>query len=339
MNEITQLTGEAFWLPVIFIGLMGLAFFVYAILDGYDLGVGILLPSDSEAHRDTMIASIGPFWDANETWLVLGIGVLLIAFPTAHSLILFNLYLPVTVMLAGLILRGVAFDFRAKAPEDHKTLWDKTFKAGSLLATLSQGYMLGMYVMGFESSISAYLFSLLSAVCVTAGYSYIGACWLVMKTEGELQLAATRWAKLCGRLMALGLIAVSIVNPWVSPEIFDKWFGSPALLVLMIIPIICFSLLFTTDRFLKNFSPHQDHISWFPFVSAITIFLMSFIGLAYSFFPFVVPNQLNIWEAASAPESLKFILVGAVIVLPTIIAYTIFSYHIFRGKATQLKYY
>lgn len=339
MNEMTQLTGEAFWLPIIFIGLMGLAFFVYAILDGYDLGVGILLPKDSEANRDTMIASIGPFWDANETWLVLGIGVLLIAFPTAHSLVLFHLYLPVTVMLAGLILRGVAFDFRAKAPEDHKNLWDKTFKAGSLLATLSQGYMLGMYVMGFESSINAYLFASLSAICVTAGYTYIGACWLVMKTEGELQKSATRWARRCGWLMALGLIAVSIVNPWVSPQIYDKWFGSPTLLLLMIIPTLCFSLLFASDRFLKNFSPDLESYSWFPFVSAAIIFLMSFIGLAYSFFPYVVPNQLTIWEAASAPESLKFILVGAAIVLPTIIAYTIFSYHIFRGKATQLKYY
>ncbi len=339
MNEMTHLTGEAFWLPIIFIGLMGLAFFVYAILDGYDLGVGILLPKDSEANRDTMIASIGPFWDANETWLVLGIGVLLIAFPTAHSLVLFHLYLPVTVMLAGLILRGVAFDFRAKAPEDHKTLWDKTFKAGSLLATLSQGYMLGMYIMGFESSINAYLFASLSAVCVTAGYTYIGACWLVMKTEGELQKSATRWARRCGWLMALGLIAVSIVNPWVSPNIYDKWFGSPTLLLLMIIPTVCFSLLFASERFLKNFSPDIENFSWIPFVSAAIIFLMSFIGLAYSFFPYVVPNQLNIWEAASAPESLKFILVGSVVVLPTIIAYTIFSYHIFRGKATQLKYY
>jgi cytochrome d ubiquinol oxidase subunit II len=339
MNEMTQLTGEAFWLPIIFISLMGLAFFVYAILDGYDLGVGILLPKDSEANRDTMIASIGPFWDANETWLVLGIGILLIAFPTAHSLVLFHLYLPVTVMLAGLILRGVAFDFRAKAPEDHKTLWDKTFKAGSLLATLSQGYMLGMYVMGFESSINAYLFASLSAICVTAGYTYIGACWLVMKTEGELQKSAKLWARRCGWLMALGLIAVSIVNPWVSPNIYDKWFGSPTLLLLMIIPTTCFSLLFASDRFLKNFSPDLENFSWFPFVSAAIIFLMSFIGLAYSFFPYVVPNQLTIWEAASAPESLKFILVGTVIVLPTIIAYTIFSYHIFRGKATQLKYY
>lgn len=339
MTDISQLTGQAFWLPVIFIGLMALAFFIYAILDGYDLGVGILLPNNNEQQRDTMIASIGPFWDANETWLVLGIGILLIAFPSAHSLILFHLYLPITVMLAGLILRGVAFDFRAKAPADHKELWDKIFKTGSLLATLSQGYMLGMYVMGFEQSVAAIFFAALSAICVTAGYSFIGAAWLVMKTEGELQQRAAVWARRCGWLMALGIIAVSIVNPLVSETIFTKWFGSPLFIVLLTIPVFCFLLLFIVERYLKLFPYPNDFGCWIPFASACMIFLLSFIGLAYSFFPYVVPSQLDIWQAASAPESLMFILYGIVVVLPTIIIYTIFSYKVFWGKATQLKYY
>jgi cytochrome bd ubiquinol oxidase subunit II len=339
MHEITQLTGQAFWLPVIFIGLMGLAFFIYAILDGYDLGVGILLPSDSEAQRDTMIASIGPFWDANETWLVLGIGILLIAFPSAHSMILFHLYLPVTVMLAGLILRGVAFDFRAKAPEDHKELWDKVFKTGSLLATLAQGYMLGLYVMGFESSLAAHAFAVLSAICVTAGYTFIGAAWLVMKTEGALQKRAAWWARRCAWLMTLGIIAVSIVNPLISDTIFNKWFGNPLVIILMVIPVFCFVLLFIVDRYLRRFPYANDFGCWIPFASATMIFLLSFMGLGYSFFPFVVPNKLDIWQAASAPESLMFILYGAAVVLPTIILYTIFSYKVFWGKATHLKYY
>ena len=339
MTDISTLSGEAFWLPIIFIGLMGLAFFVYAILDGYDLGVGILLPNDSEAQRDAMIASIGPFWDANETWLVLGIGILLIAFPLAHSQILFHLYIPITIMLAGLILRGVAFDFRAKSPEDHKKLWDMTFKAGSLLATLSQGFMLGLYVMEFEQTFIAYAFAALSAICVTAGYTFIGAAWLVLKTEGELQKRAAWWARLCCWLMGLGLVAVSIVNPFVSDLIFNKWFGNPLVMILWVIPFFCFVLLFAVDRYLKHFPYANDMGCWIPFACATMIFLLSFIGLAYSFYPYVVPNQLDIWEAASAPESLKFILVGAVIVLPTIILYTIFSYRVFRGKATQLKYY
>lgn len=339
MTNVDALTGEAFWLPVIFIGLMGLALFVYAILDGYDLGVGILLPRDSEEQRDTMIASIGPFWDANETWLVLGIGVLLIAFPLAHSMILLNLYLPVTLMLIGLILRGVAFDFRAKSLEDQKKLWDMAFKAGSLLATLSQGFMLGLYVMEFDSSLPTYAFAALSAVCVTAAYTFIGAAWLVLKTEGELQMRAAWWARLCCWLTGLGLIAVSVVNPLVSDMIFDKWFGSPLVIVLWIIPVFCFVLLFIADRYLKRFPHPNDAGCWIPFACAIMIFLLSFIGLAYSFFPYVVPNRLDVWQAASAPESLKFILVGTAIVLPTIIGYTIFAYRIFRGKASQLRYY
>lgn len=339
MMTTTLLTGQAYWLPVIFIALMGLAFFLYAILDGYDLGVGILLPADSEQQRDTMIASIGPFWDANETWLVLGAGILLIAFPQAHSLVLFHLYLPVAIMLIGLILRGVAFDFRAKAPEDHKTVWDKTFKVGSLLATLSQGYMLGSYVMGFEQSMAAYLFSSLSAICVTAGYSFIGAAWLVLKTEGELQIRAARWARICGWLTGVGIIAVSVVNPLISNAIFNKWFGSPLFILLMFIPVLCAVLFLITDRYLANFPHYNDFGCWIPIVCAAMIFLLCFIGLAYSFFPYVVPNALDIWQSASAPESLRFTLYGVVIVLPTIIAYTVYSYSVFSGKATQLKYY
>ena len=339
MTATTLLTGEAYWLPVIFIGLMGLAFFMYAILDGYDLGVGILLPKDSDAHRDMMIASIGPFWDANETWLVLGAGILLIAFPQAHSIVLYNLYLPVAAMLIGLILRGVSFDFRAKAPEDHKAVWDNTFKAGSIIAALSQGYMLGSYVMGFEQSLAAYLFSALSAICVTAGYSFIGAAWLVLKSEGELQIRAARWARVCGWLTALGITAVSIVNPLISSAIFDKWFGSPMVILLMFIPVLCVTLFFIVDRYLAHFPHDKDFGSWIPIVCIAMIFLLCFVGLAYSFFPYVVPNTLDIWESASAPESLKFILYGVVIVLPTIIGYTIYSYSVFSGKATQLKYY
>lgn len=335
----TLLTGEAYWLPVIFIGLMGLAFFLYAILDGYDLGVGILLPKDSETHRDMMIASIGPFWDANETWLVLGAGILLIAFPQAHSLVLYNLYLPVAAMLIGLILRGVSFDFRAKAPEDHKAVWDNTFKAGSIIATLAQGYMLGSYVMGFEQSLPAYLFSALSAICVTAGYSFIGAAWLVFKTEGELQARAARWARICGWLTALGIAAVSIVNPLISHTIFDKWFGSAMVILLLFIPVLCAVLFFIVDRYLAHFPHDKDFGSWIPIVCIAMIFLLCFIGLAYSFFPYVVPNTLDIWQSASAPESLRFILYGVAIVLPTIIAYTIYSYSVFSGKATHLRYY
>ncbi len=329
------------WLPIIFIGLMGLAVLIYAILDGYDLGVGILLPMQSrdEAQRDTMIASIGPFWDANETWLVLAVGILLIAFPEAHSMILMHLYIPAALMLIGLIMRGVAFDFRAKAAVDLKLTWDRTFKAGSLLTTLTQGYMLGQYVMGFDSHWNALLFSCLSALGVTAAYSYVGAAWLVMKTEGELQRRAVRWARRAGRATFLGVVAVSMVNPLVNPGVFDRWFTYPLVMFVLLIPTVCFAIFVFNDRLLKRMPKENDRHCRVPFFLTVAIFMLCFSGLAFSFFPEIVPGKLDIWEAASATESLTFILVGAVIVVPLIIAYTALAYRVFLGKATALKYH
>lgn len=330
------LTGDAYWLPVIFVSLMGLALMLYAVLDGYDLGVGILLPGDKESQRDMMIASIGPFWDANETWLVLGVGLLLIAFPRAHSFILLHLYLPVTLMLAGLILRGVAFDFRAKVPPHDKNLWDWTFKGGSLLATLSQGYMIGMFVVGFERSWAAFGFALLSAVCVTAGYCFIGGAWLVMKTDGELQARAARWTRLSGWLTALGVAAVTGVNLIGNTEIFSKWFAMP---VLLLIPLLGGLAFVAVEIYLRRFPLAGDAGCWVPFTGCLVIFIASFFALGYSFFPYIVPGKMDVWQAASASESLWFILVGTLIVLPAIVLYTIFSYRIFWGKTRELTYY
>lgn len=329
------------WLPVIFIGLMGLAVLIYAMLDGYDLGVGILLPmsEDDEPQRDTMIASIGPFWDANETWLVLAVGLLLIAFPSAHSMVLTNLYIPAALMLIGLILRGVSFDFRAKAAVAHKLAWDRTFKLGSLLTALTQGYMLGQYVMGFDSGWQAQLFSCLSALGVTAAYSYIGANWLVMKTEHQLQNRAVHWAKRAGRATFLGVVAVSLVNPLVNPGVFSRWFTFPLVMFVLLIPVVCFAAFVFNDRLLARLPKEGDRYSQVPFFITVLIFLLCFTGLAFSFFPDIVPDRLTIWEAASAPESLTFILVGAVIVVPLILAYTIYAYIVFNGKATELEYH
>lgn len=344
MDMTQELVGQAYWLPVLFIGLMGLAFFVYAILDGYDLGVGILLPMNAvsgpsqEPQRDRMIASIGPFWDANETWLVLAVGLLLIAFPSAHSQVLGQLYLPAVILLVGLMLRGVAFDFRAKAPVEHKLHWDWAFKGGSLLATLAQGYMLGRYATGFDSGLAAQLFALLSAVCVSAGYSFIGAAWLIMKTEGALQARAVHWARVTLWWMVLGIAAISIVNPLLNPDIFAKWFRLPEVLLLLLIPVVVLLLVVACDRFLANYPYRDDMGCWFPFAAAVGIFLLSFIGLAYSFFPYVVPVQLTIWQAASDVSALRFIGYGAVAVVPIILIYTAYSYRVFWGKAKALSY-
>ncbi len=326
-------------LPVIFLGLMGFSMLLYAILDGYDLGTGILLLGRSEDNRDVMISSIGPFWDANETWLVLGVGVLLVAFPVAHGIILSTLYTPVAIMLAGLILRGVSFDFRTKAQASHKDTWDKAFFAGSLMATLSQGYMLGMYITGFSTTVPAIIFALLSALCVTSAYVLIGASWLILKTENEVQAHAIVSARRSMVLTAAGLLSVSLVNPLVSDAIMEKWIGFPQTLYLSPLPLMTIALLFWLYRTLVKLEsdPHK-HEAW-PLLMSVGIFILAFAGLAYSFYPMIVPGQLNVWEASSSPQALRIILWGCIVVLPAIALYTLISYYVFRGKTTALTYY
>jgi cytochrome d ubiquinol oxidase subunit II len=327
-----------FWLPVVFAGLMALAMLIYVVLDGYDLGVGVLLSGAEDKEKDMMIASIGPFWDANETWLVLGIGILLIAFPIAHGIILSSLYLPVAVMLVGLILRGVAFDFRVKAREPHKPLWNRAFFSGSLLASLAQGFMLGHYISGFEETLAAYAFSLLIGVSLVAGYGLLGATWLIMKSEDELQRKAVRWAQRALWLTAAGIAAVSIATPLVSTRVFDKWFSFPQFLLLSQIPAISIALILTCHFRLRKLAKQIDRRQWLPFALAVSIFLLAFSGLAYSLFPYLIIDELTIWDAASATDSLLFVLWGVIITLPAILGYTVFAYRVFWGKTRELSY-
>ena len=331
------------WLPVVFMALMGIAMLAYVILDGYDLGVGILLRRANDADKDMMIASIGPFWDANETWLVLGVGILLVAFPVAHGVILTELYLPVALMLLGLILRGVSFDFRVKARATHKPLWNIAFYAGSLLAALSQGAMLGLYITGFAQTLWSWAFALVTALCLVAGYALLGSTWLMMKCEGKLQQQAVRWARGSLWLTGIGIAAISIATPMVSERIFAKWFSLPEFFLLLPIPAATALLLFVIDRALRRLPTHlaegNEYGIWVPFAATVGIFVLAFYGLAYSLFPYLVMDRITIWDAASAPESLIIILVGAAVVLPTIIGYTIYAYRVFWGKARELTYY
>ena len=327
------------WLTIVFTFLMGLSILLYVILDGYDLGVGILLNMGNDKEKDQMIASIGPFWDANETWLVLGIGILLIAFPKAHGVILSALYLPTSIMLIALILRGVSFDFRSKVKTTHQHIWNKLFFIGSLLTALMQGYMLGFYIMGFESSPKSYLFSALCALSLCGGYSFIGASWLIMKTEGILQSKAIKFSRISLWFVAIGIALVSLVTPLVNADILKKWFTTPNVFYLCPIPLITGILILLADYFLKKLPLKNDKFAWLAFVVAVIIFILCFIGLAYSFYPFIIPQKMTIFQASASPESLKIILIGALIVLPCIIAYTIFAYRVFWGKVSDLKYY
>lgn len=328
----------AVWLPWTFAALMGLSILIYVVLDGFDLGVGLLMPLADDAEKDRLVASIGPFWDANETWLVLAIGILLVAFPTAHGTILTALYLPVFVMLVGLILRGVSFELRAKAPLAQKGWWNAAFFAGSLLAALGQGFMLGMYIMGLTWTVSHVAFALLTAVFLTVGYSFIGAAWLIWKTDGALQRKAIVWARGGIWGLVLGIGAISLATPFVSQRIFDKWFSLPELFYLSPLPLISATLVGFLWWKLRRLPLPDDRRSWTPFAAATALFMLAFFGMAYSFYPYVVPEQVTIYEAAAAPESLMIILVGTVFVLPAILGYTVLSYYIFRGKATTLRY-
>ncbi|MBN9205320.1 cytochrome d ubiquinol oxidase subunit II [Methylibium petroleiphilum] len=324
-------------LPLIFMALMGLSMLVYVISDGYDLGVGLLMPRANATEKDVLIASIGPFWDANETWLVLGIGILLIAFPKAHGLVLTQLYLPVTLMLIGLMLRGVAFDFRVKAKDVHKATWDRLFFAGSLLASMSQGWMLGRYISGFGSGWNYPVFAAAIALALPAAYVLLGAAWLIMKTEGELQRKAIRWAKLAWWPVVVGMVLISLSTPWISATVRQRWFELPAIIALSAIPLTT-AIALVAARLVLDRPIVRKELCWLPFVLLIAVFVFGFLGLAYSIYPFVVIDQLTIWQAASSPAALKVILIGVCISVPAIAAYTVFSYRVFWGKATELRY-
>ncbi|MFZ2990252.1 cytochrome d ubiquinol oxidase subunit II [Ideonella sp.] len=324
-------------MPVIFMGLMGLSMLVYVVLDGYDLGVGLLLHRASDAQKDTMIASIGPFWDANETWLVLGVGILLIAFPKAHGPILTALYLPVTAMLVGLILRGVAFDFRVKAAAEYKPLWNRAFFAGSGLAASAQGWMLGRYVTGFAQGWEFQLFAGAIALLLPAAYVLLGAGWLIMKTEGELQRQAVQWAKIAWAPVVLGMALISIATPLVSLTVRHKWFAMPEFLALLPIPLITVLALLGA-RGVLNSHRVLGKVCWLPFMLTVLVFVLGALGLAYSLYPYVIMDRMTLWQAASATESLAVILIGCAVTVPAIAGYTVFAYRVFWGKAGELSY-
>lgn len=326
------------WLPLVFAALMGISILIYVVLDGFDLGIGMLFALADEAEQDRMMASIGPFWDANETWLVLAVGLLLVAFPIAHGVILSTLYLPVVLMLIGLILRGVAFEFRAKSDGLTKRRWSRVFITGSLVTSLTQGYMLGVYVMGLEQNIATIAFGLLTAICLVAGYMLVGATWLIIKMEGALQRRAVGWARRALIFTAIGMAAISLASPLVSPRIFEKWFGGMEILALAPLPLGSAAIFGGLFLLLRRLPDPTDRLRHLPFIAVTTLFTLCFAGLAYSFYPFVVPDRITLFEAAAAPESLILILAGALFVLPAILGYSALSYRIFRGKATPLSY-
>lgn len=323
-------------LPFVWAGLIAFAVLAYVVMDGFDLGVGILFPfAKEERERDEMMNAVAPVWDGNETWLVLGGGGLFAVFPLAYAIIMPALYAPIIAMLIGLILRGVAFEFRWRTRRA-QFLWDWAFAGGSLLAAFAQGVALGALVQGIPVEGRAYAggwwnwltpFSLLTGVALVVGYALLGSTWLVYKAEGTVQQMAYRFAvpAAAGTLAAIG--AVSLWTPFLNPLFMERWFAFPQLAYAAPVPILVGLAALILFRTLAG--GQREAV---PFLAALSLFVLSYIGIGISFYPFIVPTSVTIWEAAAPDNSLSFLLVGAGVLVPLILAYTAYSYWVFRGK-------
>jgi cytochrome d ubiquinol oxidase subunit II len=316
--------------------IIAFAVFVYIVMDGFDLGLGILYPLfPNKADRDVIMNSVAPVWDGNETWLVLGGGGLMAAFPLAYAVLMPALYTPVIAMLVGLVFRGVAFEFRWRTTQSERNLWDLAFIGGSLLATLAQGVALGAILQGVHVEGRHYAggwwdwltpFSILTGLALVVGYALLGATWLIMKTEGELRNKAYHlsWYLLFAMLGAIG--AVSIATPFLNIQYTQRWFSWPNVIFTAPVPIAVAGVTVLLLRALSNKWDYQ------PFFLSLALFALSYAGLGISMYPYIVPQSITIWQAAAPESSLRFLLFGVAVLIPLILGYTSWAYWVFRGK-------
>ena len=322
-------------LALIWAGIISFAVLTYVILDGFDLGIGILFPFASQStDKDLMMNSVAPVWDGNETWLVMGGGGLFAVFPLAYAVILPALYIPIILMLLALVFRGVAFEYRWRTVR-WQGVWDIAFAAGSTIAAMMQGITLGALVQGIQVTGRAYSggwwdwltpFSVLVGVAVVIGYALLGSTWLIMKTDGSIQAQMRRysWFAAAGTLVLIGV--VSILTPFQDAVYFQRWFNLPSSIVSVVMPV----LVLMVARGL--FTGLNDHRTSSPFVYSLLLFVLCFVGIGISFFPYLVPPSLTLWDVAAPDESLLFALVGTVVLVPIILIYTAYAYWVFRGK-------
>ncbi|MBV4534394.1 MULTISPECIES: cytochrome d ubiquinol oxidase subunit II [Pseudomonas] len=322
------------WAVIIIFGVM-----MYVVMDGFDLGIGMLFPFvKAERDRDVMMNTVAPVWDGNETWLVLGGAGLFGAFPMAYAVVLEALYLPLILMLVGLIFRGVAFEFRFKAKDDKRHLWDKAFIGGSLVATFFQGVALGAFIEGFKVVDRHYAggsldwltpFSLYSGLGLIVAYTLLGCTWLIMKTEGPLQKQMHDLARPLALVLLVVIGIVSLWTPLAYPQIAERWFSMPNLIWFMPVPIL---VLVTFYGLLKAVARNANYT---PFLLTLVLIFLGYSGLGISLWPNIIPPSISIWEAAAPPQSQGFMLVGTLFILPFILGYTFWSYYVFRGKVTH----
>jgi len=323
-------------LPLLWAIIIGFGLMMYVIMDGFDLGIGLLFPFVRErADRDIMVNTVAPVWDGNETWLALGGAALLAAFPLAYSVILSALYLPLVVMLAGLIWRGVAFEFRFKADAAHRPFWDQAFAWGSYIATFTQGVALGAFINGFAVKDGVYAggaldwltpFSLFTGAGLLVAYALLGLTWLVMKTEGALQERMRELGPPATIALLAAIAIVSLWTPLAHAEVARRWFSLPNLFFFAPVPVL---VVLATGALLRTLRA-GSHAA--PFLLALLLLFLGYSGLAISLWPNIIPPAISIWEAAAPPQSMGFTLVGALFIIPFILAYTAWSYYVFRGK-------
>lgn len=326
-------------LSIIWAIIIAFSIMMYVVMDGFDLGIGMLYPFMPDRHdRDVMMNTVAPIWDGNETWLVLGGTGLMAAFPLAYSVVLSALYLPIILMLLGLIFRGVAFEFRFKANDRERHLWDKAFISGSLIATFSQGVVLGAYVSGISVSGRAYAggpldwlapFPLFTGAGLVIAYSLLGSTWLIMKTEGDLQARMVRITRPLAWALLAVIIVISLWTPLAQPNIAQRWFSWPNLLWFSPVPLLVGLSIYLLQRALKR-EPQAA-----PFLYTLGLVFLGYSGLAISIWPNVIPPNISIWDAAAPPQSQGFTLVGALFIIPIILMYTVWAYYVFRGKVRR----
>ncbi len=330
-------------LPLLWGGIIAAAIFLYVLLDGFDLGVGILFPfAPSEECRNKMMNSVAPFWDGNETWLVLGGGGLLAAFPLAYALLLPAFYIPIILMLLGLIFRGVAFEFRFKAKKETRKVWDYSFHFGSLTATFFQGVILGSYVEGITIHGRSFAgghfdwlspFSMMTGLALLFGYALLGSTWTIMKTDHKTQEWARKVTFYVLIYVALFMGLVSLWVPFLNDHLFKRWFTLPNIAYLSPIPLL------TASAFVGLYISLLKKREIAPFILSLSLFSLGYLGLAISLWPWIVPYKVSLWDAAADPKSLSLMLVGVSLFLPFILGYTLYSYYVFRGKSSHQEWY
>jgi len=328
------LTDPAFWMPLLLIGLLFLLTLGGVIFDGFDIGVGVLLGAAPATERPHLMVILSPWRDANEVWLILALGLFLAAFPLGWAAVLSHLYVPLMVTMLGVMLRSVAFEFRIRASAERRTIWIRRFWFGSLLTAVGHGLLLAAIVTGYQQDSSSLWFSLFVAVCTVAAYALLGACWVVMRLTGEIQFKAAGWARHSIRWTAAGMVALAVALGLANPAIFYKWSNTTRLVVALPIWLLMLGCFVGIDMSLTR-APKAKYqkIAWLPFALCIVLFFLLLAGLAYSMFPFVILDNMTIWDAAAALGSLKLILIITLIVLPIMLIFNLLSYRALFGRA------